>query len=407
MLRELSIFTGSTDLEQALGLLWRTATGAARTPDNATPLAELAARFAADRAAIEALAARLGIDAALPTPAESAQMFRDELLSRQALRAHRGRNVYSAGKAALWHGWWLPFRDALVIDAATLALTAELVALRTEPGGADVTACIALLRDRLLRAGFTVEVVAPPGHAPLLMARRAARGMAGRAVMYGHYDVEAPDRAQWQTDPWTLTERDGRLYGVGVGDNKAALAHRLVCLESTAPSPELLWVIQGEEEVGSPLLHASLAQRLADALGDAPVGLWIEENGYFDRDGTQRMLARVRRGGGDAPPDETLAATVGALEAIGRDYGLAARREARGLNKSFFATGCPFDRALPEGARYLAIGVNDPDSRIHAPDESVPMWTFPVHARQLAAALRSVAEMPPGGRARAHGGEVA
>jgi hypothetical protein len=391
MLRELSIFTGSTDLEQALGLLWRTATGAPRTIDNAVPLAELAQHLARDRPAIEALAARLGITASLPTPEASAQMFADELLSRRALAAHRGRNVYSAGKAALWQSWWLPFRDALAIDAPTLALTAELVALRTDPGGRDVDRCVERLTTRLRRLGFTVTIMAPPAHAPLIIATRPARGIAGTAVLYAHYDVETPDLERWQSDPWTLTERDARLYGVGVGDNKAALAHRLVCLEAIAETPALVWVIQGEEEIGSPLAHSVLSNTLAQTLGDDIAGLWLEENGYFDRDGTQRMLARRRQGGGDTAPDAMLHAIIDDIEAIGATYGIAARREVRGLNKTFFDTGCPFNRALPEGARYLAIGVNDPDSRIHAPDESVPMWTFALHARQFEAALRSTA----------------
>lgn len=213
-------------------------------------------------------------------------------------------------------------------------------------------------------------------------------------MLYAHYDVEDPDPARWQGDPWTLTERDGRLYGVGVADNKATLAHRLVLLEHLERTPALVWVIQGEEEIGSPLAHGALPGLLAEALADVGAadgaGLWLEENGYFDRDGTQRLLARVRRGGADGPPDGPLDGLLDRLAAIGRGFGVGARREVRGLNKSFFETGCPFDRALPEGARYLAIGVDDPDSRIHAPNESVPMWTFPLHARQLAAALGAV-----------------
>lgn len=386
MLRELSIFTGATDIEQALGLVWRTATGAPRTRDNGVPLDRLAEVFAADRPAIEALAAAFGVSD-LPDPDVSAELFDDELLSRRALQHHRGRNVYSSGKAALWHAWWLPFRDHLVIDAETLALTTELVALRTAPGGSDVPRCVELLRARLRRLGFGVETIAPPDHAPLIIARRPARGVEGRVVLYAHYDVEDPDPSSWHSDPWTLAERDARLYGVGVGDNKATLAHRLVCLEHIEASPELFWIIQGEEEIGSPLAHRVLPDLVTPLAADGTRGLWLEENGYADRDGTQRMLARVRSAGADVAPDPPLAGLLDDLECIGRAYGVGARREVRGLNKSFFETGCPFDRALPDGARYLAIGVDDPDSGIHGPDESVPMWTFALHARQFAAAL--------------------
>ena len=37
-------------------------------------------------------------------------------------------------------------------------------------------------------------------------------------------------------------------------------------------------------------------------------------------------------------------------------FGARHRVESRGLNKDFFPNGCPFNRSLPHGARYLAIG---------------------------------------------------
>lgn len=380
MLRTLSIFTGSEDLSLALGLLWRSAAGLERTVDNAMPLDTLAPAMASASglAALDRLAERLALTVELPGLEEAHRLFADELLSAKALRLHRGRNVYSAGKAALWQAFWLPYRDALTIDEATLALTEELVALRTDAGGRDVERCVALIEHHLAVAGFSVQRVEAAGHAPLLRAHRPARGRAGRIALYAHYDVERPDPSHWQTDPWTLTEVRGRLYGVGVGDNKAPLAQRLLALQQIEESPELLWIIQGEEEIGSPLAHREMARALAGFDAD----LWLEENGYFDGDGTQRVLAHVV---GDAPrpPDAHLSMVLAGCAADAARHGCQSRVEARALNKSFFPQGCPFGRALPAGARYLALGVNDPASRIHAPNESVPMWTFPIHRRQL------------------------
>lgn len=310
-------------------------------------------------------------------------LFRDERLSSRALALHRGRNVYSNTKLELWNRLWVPFRDALVISEETLALTRQLVAFRTHSGGADVPACVALISQRLAALDFVVTCVEVDGHAPLLIARRSARGLRGHLVLYGHYDTEAPAPAAWQSDPWEATERDGRLFGVGVGDNKAALAQRLVWLSVRKTAPAITWVIQGEEEVGSPLAHARLGEMLIPERQSAT--LWLDENGYFDEDGTQRMLARTIGAAPDesAPADADLLDLVRALGRHTADIGLGQRIECRGLNKNFFPTGCPFNRAIPSGARSLAIGVNDPASRIHRPDESVPLWTFPVHQRQL------------------------
>ncbi|MBK8593674.1 MAG: hypothetical protein IPN77_32115 [Sandaracinaceae bacterium] len=71
-------------------------------------------------------------------------------------------------------------------------------------------------------------------------------------------------------------------------------------------------------------------------------------------------------------------------------WGVAARHERRGLNKSVVEGGCPFNRALPEGARTLAVGVNDSGARIHGLNESLPGWTFPLHAAELDVIFRWV-----------------
>ena len=42
----------------------------------------------------------------------------------------------------------------------------------------------------------------------------------GGWVLSGHTDVVPVDGQPWETDPWTLTERSGRLYGRGASDMK-------------------------------------------------------------------------------------------------------------------------------------------------------------------------------------------
>ena len=41
-------------------------------------------------------------------------------------------------------------------------------------------------------------------------------------LVYGHYDVIAAqnEKQQWNTDPFTLTGKNGYLYGRGTSDNK-------------------------------------------------------------------------------------------------------------------------------------------------------------------------------------------
>jgi len=387
--RGISMFTATADLEVALTILSQTALGLSREVRRA-PLSQCREILSTEDAnrALRRLATALSIDASRLPPADSiAQMFDDELLSMKALKLHRGRNVYSAGKLALWESLWVPFQQALSPDPATLDLLTELVAWRTVQGHLDLTRCADALTARLTALGFDVQRVERAGHAPLLVARREARNLAGRLVMYNHYDAAETDAAAWVSDPWTLTEREGRLYGRAVGDNKAAVAQRLVTLAGLDASPEIVWILQGEEECESPLAH----EVVPELLRGLTATLWLEENGYFDPNGTQRMLARVIGAAGESEtPDAALDQIVRTLGDDAATWGSAQRLEVRGLNKDFFARGCPFNRALPAGARYLAIGVNDPASTIHRPNESVPVWTLALHARQFATVLRQV-----------------
>ena len=72
-------------------------------------------------------------------------------------------------------------------------------------------------------------------------------------------------RDKWLSDPWTLTERDGRLYGRGSADDKGAIPAQLYAvaafLKTRGSLPVNVKVLcEGEEEVGSRNLDAFFKQ---------------------------------------------------------------------------------------------------------------------------------------------------
>ena len=111
---------------------------------------------------------------------------------------------------------------------ATLALAKELISRRSvtpDDGG-----CQALIAERLEPLGFRCESLVVNGVTNLWARRGDARPL---LCFAGHTDVVPPGPLdQWQSDPFTPTERDGYLYGRGAADMKSSVAAFVTASES-------------------------------------------------------------------------------------------------------------------------------------------------------------------------------
>lgn len=331
--------------------------------------------------------------------------FRAASISGRAHTAHAGRDVYGASNKQVWdlvcsdfgravserYGGSLGEGPRSISRASApsneVHALRELMAFDTTPAGTDHVRCVEWLETALGGLGFDTTRLASSTPHPLIVARRAARGLAGHVVLYGHYDVTPLGPSErWAHPPDELTETDGRVFGRGVADDKGPLAVRITALRELAATPALTWIIQGEEEIGSPIAHAVLP----DVMASMQAELWLDETGYHDhQDGTLRLLGRtIGPGDASAPVDREQEDLLRGLAGLASRWGVGARHELRGLNKNVVDGGCPFNRNLPIGARYAALGVNDSRARIHAPDESIPTWTFELHRAELDVVFR-------------------
>jgi acetylornithine deacetylase/succinyl-diaminopimelate desuccinylase-like protein len=96
--------------------------------------------------------------------------------------------------------------------------------------------------------------------------------------LYAHHDVQPVKgfEADWQSPPFTLTERDGRLYGRGAADDKGAIVTQLGAISSYLQTKGSLPVnvkmlVEGEEEVGSTNLQGFFLEQKDRLMSDVIV----------------------------------------------------------------------------------------------------------------------------------------
>jgi acetylornithine deacetylase/succinyl-diaminopimelate desuccinylase-like protein len=118
--------------------------------------------------------------------------------------------------------------------------------------------------DLFRGAGFgDVRILAADGGAPAVVARRPAPAGAPTVLLYAHHDVQPEgDHADWLSEPFVPTERDGRLHGRGAADDKAGIAAHLAAVRAHDGNPPVgvTVLVEGEEEIGSPTIGAFLAE---------------------------------------------------------------------------------------------------------------------------------------------------
>ncbi|MCG6121185.1 MAG: M20 family metallopeptidase [Microvirga sp.] len=164
------------------------------------------------------------------------------------------------------------------------------------------------VRPILEEMGFSCRILTQaPARGPFLYAERIEDPARPTVLGYGHGDTVMGMDARWSAglSPWSLTERDGRLYGRGAVDNKGQHAINLAAMHAVIAERGRLGfnakiLIEMGEELGSPGLREFCAAHRellrADALiasdgprlsasrptiflgsrGGYPIDLWID-----------------------------------------------------------------------------------------------------------------------------------
>lgn len=266
--------------------------------------------------------------------------------------------------------------DAWEHEAAWLDRVARWIALHPVTGSTAARQLAGELIEELETLGFVVEVHGPEGRSPLLAARRVAGPHVPTVGIYGHYDVE-PVHGTWRGDARQLRIEHGRVYGRGIADNLGPLAARLLAVTNVRRWPSVLWVLEGEEETGS----RHLAEHIEE-LRAGEIALWLDETGYFETPAHQRILATRR--------DARLDALCAVWSELAAEASASVVFESRELNRASAASVGSVSQ-LFAGKPYAAFGPNDEAANVHAGDESLPLTTLALSARQLVATLEHLA----------------
>ena len=116
-------------------------------------------------------------------------------------------------------------------------------------------------------------------------------------LLYNHYDVQPETPIElWDSKPFEVTERDGKLVARGICDNKAELISRICAIRAIQAAQgelpiNIKWIIEGEEEIGS--VHFDAMTKQYGDLLKADGTLW--EGGGFNEKG-QAAIALGFRG---------------------------------------------------------------------------------------------------------------
>lgn len=127
----------------------------------------------------------------------------------------------------------------------------------------DMLRCAERWRELLIAAGADHAEVMPSDGNPLVFAERHVADDAKTVLIYGHYDVmPATPLELWTTPPFEPTVRDGRIWARGADDDKGQSFIQLKAFEYLTKNDLLThnvkFILEGEEEIGSPSLNAFL-----------------------------------------------------------------------------------------------------------------------------------------------------
>ena len=128
----------------------------------------------------------------------------------------------------------------------------------------DLVTCAEAVKQRLLDAGADkVDIYPTEGH-PVVVGEKIIDPSKPTVLVYGHYDVQPPEPLElWHSGPFDPVIKDGKIFARGSCDDKGQFYMHVKALEILIQTNSMVtnikFIIEGEEEVGSPNLGKFVA----------------------------------------------------------------------------------------------------------------------------------------------------
>jgi acetylornithine deacetylase/succinyl-diaminopimelate desuccinylase-like protein len=130
---------------------------------------------------------------------------------------------------------------------------------------AHVIECAYWLEARFQKMGLSAHRFSTPGN-PVVVACNERKAGRKTLLIYGHYDVQPPDPLDlWQSPPFEPVVKEGKIFARGSTDNKGQILAHILGIESALAEHHdlplnLIVLVEGEEEIGSPNLESFLRE---------------------------------------------------------------------------------------------------------------------------------------------------
>ena len=117
----------------------------------------------------------------------------------------------------------------------------------------EILKAVDFLKNEIKTLGFDVKTYQNDSCSPLIIAKKFTSSNLKTIGIYAHYDVQPEDPVnKWDSPPFKLTTKNGKIFGRGVADDKGHIIQVLATIDKLIEKKQLknnvVLIFEGEEE---------------------------------------------------------------------------------------------------------------------------------------------------------------